>query len=157
MAAFAVASVAGVPFGLFLGNTFGWQAPFLLLGGLGAIIGTAAAVLMPSLTGHMGKAAEHSPAVELWTILTEPNHLRAFALMLALTFGSFTVVPFLAAAMVANAGIAETHLMWLYVLGGACASYRRPSWGGWPTGSASCRSSGSWPRSRRSPWRRSRI
>ena len=35
MMAFSLASVFGVPFGLFLSNQFNWHAPFLLLGGLG--------------------------------------------------------------------------------------------------------------------------
>jgi predicted MFS family arabinose efflux permease len=62
----------------------------------------------------------------MWEILSDPNHLRAYALMDSLVFGSFTVLPFLAAAMVSNAGIDEAHLMWLYVLGGACALVSSP-------------------------------
>lgn len=126
MASFALASIAGVPFGLFLGNKLGWQAPFLLLAGMGAVVGLAAMILMPSLRGHIGRKSEISPGAELRDILTEPNHLRAFALMDSLVFGSFTVLPFLAAAMVANAGIDEKQLMWLYVLGGACAFVSSP-------------------------------
>lgn len=131
MSAFALASVAGVPFGLVLGTRFGWQAPFFLLAGLGAAVGLASVVVLPSLRGHFTTLSERHPAEELWALIVEPNHLRAFALMVAMMFGSFMVIPFLGAAMVYNAGIAEGHLPWLYVLGGACALVSSPLVGRW--------------------------
>ena len=35
MSAFALASVVGVPVGIYLGNRFDWHAPFLVLAALG--------------------------------------------------------------------------------------------------------------------------
>ncbi len=131
MSAFGLASVAGVPFGLVLANLFGWQAPFLFLAGLGALVGLASLIVLPSLKGHFGKVSDRHPAAELWAIIVEPNHLRAFALMVSLMFGSFLVIPFLAIAMEFNAGIARTQIPWLYVLGGACALVSSPLIGRW--------------------------
>ena len=131
MSAFALASVAGVPFGLVLGNRYGWQAPFFFLAGLGALVGIASVIVLPPLRGHFTKASERHPAAELWSLIVEPNHLRAFALMVAMMLGTFMVIPFLGAAMVYNAGVSEADLPWLYVLGGACALVSSPLVGRW--------------------------
>jgi predicted MFS family arabinose efflux permease len=126
MSGFAMASVAGVPFGLFLGNRFGWNAPFYLLGGLGLPVWVTALFVMPALRGHLARARRESGGRELLIILTESNHLRAFALMASLMIGSFIVVPFLAPALIANSGVAEGDLFWIYVCGGACAFFSSP-------------------------------
>ncbi len=124
--AFAVASVFGVPFGLYLGTRYGWPAPFFLLGGIGVVVGLVAFVSMPSLKGHLEKTRDRDPLGELLGLLTHPNHLRAFALMVAIMFSSFAVVPYIAASMEANVGITKHDMMWLYVMGGACALVSSP-------------------------------
>ena len=73
MMAFALASVAGVPFGLFLGNQLGWPAPFFMLGGLGVFVWIVAFFTMPSLTAHMTKSRDRHPARELFALLTPPQ------------------------------------------------------------------------------------
>ena len=52
MSAFAIASVAGVPLGIVIGNHFGWQVPFLLLAGLSLpLLGLAAWAMPPIRAG----------------------------------------------------------------------------------------------------------
>ena len=126
MAAFSLASVAGVPFGLFLGSKYGWESPFYLLGGLGALVGIAAFLTMPSLRGHIEQARGRNPAREVFGLLTHPNHLRAFALTISMMFGSFAVIPFISMALVDNSGVREDQLLWLYTLGGACTLVSSP-------------------------------
>jgi MFS transporter, DHA1 family, inner membrane transport protein len=126
MSGFALASVAGVPFGLFLGSRYGWNSPFLLLGALGLPVWFAALKVMPRLRGHLDRAQGEAGARELKIIMSEPNHLRAFALMASLMIGTFTVVPFLAPALVANSGVGKGDLFWIYVCGGACAFFTSP-------------------------------
>src|SRR5262249_6261424 len=53
-----------------------------------------------------------------WEVATEPNHLRAFALMAALICSSFLVVPYLASSLVANVGLREADLKYIYLFGG---------------------------------------
>ncbi|WP_406700421.1 MFS transporter [Singulisphaera sp. Ch08] len=119
MSAFALASVVGVPFGLTLGTAYGWHVPFLLLAGAGSVILIVAVKAMPSLRGHLvsEKAAKH-PIEEVVATLTHPNHLRAFALIVTLMFGSFTVIPYISPYLVANVGVTEKQLPWVYVIGG---------------------------------------
>jgi DHA1 family inner membrane transport protein len=127
MSAFALASVAGVPFGLSLGTAYGWHVPFLLLAGVGTLVLILAVRAMPSLRGHLDpeKAAGH-PFEEMIATLTHPNHLRAFALIVTLMFGSFAVVPYISAYLVANVGVSEKDLPWVYVVGGGLTLVAAP-------------------------------
>jgi predicted MFS family arabinose efflux permease len=116
MSAFSVASIVGVPFGLQLEGWYGWHAPFQALGGLGVAVLLTALILLPPLRGHLGK--HPARAVSAWTILIHRNHLRAFTLMMALVFGSFTIFPFLATFLEFNVGLAHERLPLMYMCGG---------------------------------------
>jgi MFS transporter, DHA1 family, inner membrane transport protein len=62
---------------------------------------------------------------------THPNHLRAFALVVALMFGTFMVVPFISLYFVSNVGLREVDLFWIYVGGGVCSIVSSPLIGRW--------------------------
>src|SRR5690606_2725437 len=55
MAAFSVASVAGIPVGLFLAAKASWHAPFFLLGGLSLFVLLATWKFLPPLKGHLSR------------------------------------------------------------------------------------------------------
>lgn len=118
MSAFALASVAGVPAGLYLGTVWGWHVPFLALAALGLPLLIVAAATMPPLRDHVGKTHSH-PWTQFRETLTHPNHLRAYALIVTLMFGAFAVIPYLSAYYVANVGMTETQLPVVFVAGGA--------------------------------------
>ncbi len=125
MSAFAMASVAGVPFGLYLGTHWGWHAPFLALVALGCPVLIVAAVALPPLRGHLGGAAPH-PLRQLVQTFSHPNHLRAFALVVTLMFGGFAVIPYISPYLVANVGMPEVRLPLVYVAGGAVTLFSAP-------------------------------
>jgi predicted MFS family arabinose efflux permease len=119
MSAFAVASIAGIPAGLLLADRFGLNAPFLFLSALSFAIFLVAMWLLPSLRGHLTR--DTVPATtRLVELLREPNHQRAFAFMGALVLGTFMVVPYIGAYMVANAGRTVGDLPYVYLCGGLC-------------------------------------
>jgi predicted MFS family arabinose efflux permease len=126
MSAFSLASVVGVPFGLYLGTKHGWHAPFLLLAALGVPLLATAMVVLPPLRGHLGHAPRAHPLAEMWATYTHPNHLRAFALIVTLMFGAFAVIPFLSPYLVANVGVSEASLPWVYIAGGALTLVAAP-------------------------------
>jgi MFS transporter, DHA1 family, inner membrane transport protein len=126
MSAFSLASVVGVPFGLYLGTKYGWHAPFLLLAALGVPLLAMAMLMLPPLSGHLGHAPRAHPLAEMWATYTHPNHLRAFALIVTLMFGSFAVIPFLSPYLVANVGVAEASLPWVYIAGGGLTLVAAP-------------------------------
>jgi predicted MFS family arabinose efflux permease len=125
MTGFALASVAGVPLGLFIGTTYGWHIPFIALavGGLPALAMVPFA--LPRLDGHVGKS--HAPPLHsLIATFTEPNHLNAFSLIVTLMLASFIVSPFLSPYLVANVGMTEQQLPLVYIAGGALTLVAAP-------------------------------
>jgi MFS transporter, DHA1 family, inner membrane transport protein len=130
MSAFSLASVFGVPFGLYLGNRYDWHAPFLMLVALGLPVLLGGLWALPPLRDHLvkGRVATWDRLVETYT---HPNHLRAFALVVSLMFGTFMVVPFISPYFVSNVGVREVDLFWIYVGGGACSIVSSPLIGRW--------------------------
>lgn len=122
---FSVASVFGVPMGLFLANEFGWNAPFLVLGGLAAIVTFGASVMIPSMRGHI--TAAKRPLLEAYAhILRTPNQLWALMFLVCLILGQFSIIPFLSASFVTNAGLTEGELPLIYLFGGLCSMIASP-------------------------------
>jgi predicted MFS family arabinose efflux permease len=129
MSAFAVASVVGVPAGLFLGNTFDWHAPFLALAALAALVLPVASRALPDLRGHLAARPPGGTLAELRGTLTHPDHLRAFALVATLMLGGFLVIPYISPYLVANVGVREKDLPLLYVAGGVLTLFSAPTVG----------------------------
>jgi predicted MFS family arabinose efflux permease len=131
MSAFALASVVGVPFGLFLGTRLGWHAPFLFLVGLGLPILFVGARAMPPLRGHLDGAhgPPSRPLRQLAETFSDPNHLNAFALVVSMMLGGFAVIAYLSPYLVANVGVPEDRLFWVYVVGGALTLFSSPAIG----------------------------
>jgi predicted MFS family arabinose efflux permease len=120
---FAVASVLGVPVGLFLAGKFGWHAPFFMLGGCAAAnLAISAAALPPIRTA----IHDHAPWRQMHGILAHRVHLRAFAVGAVLVMAGGCLVPFIAPSMVVNVGLTEGQLAYAYAAGGICTIISMP-------------------------------
>ncbi len=126
MTAFAMASVLGVPVGLDLGTRFGWHAPFLILAVLGLPVLFIAARALPPLNDHLGHSPALHPMRSLIETFSEPNHLRAFSLIVTLMIGGFSVFPFISPYLNYNVGLSRLDLRWVYVGGGALTFVTTP-------------------------------
>lgn len=115
MSSFAVASIVGIPLGLLLAENFGTGAPFIALAIMSALVWCGTFYVMPSLRGHLANG--HPPAT-LWKLFVEPNHLLAYLFTTALVLGSFSVVPYIADSMVANAGQKIENMKYVYLVAG---------------------------------------
>ncbi len=127
MTAFSVASVVGVPFGLWLATEISWHAPFLVVAGLGLAVLFLLWRYVPRLDGHLveGEKRQHPFAV-LTNILQTPNQLRALLLTTVIMLGHFSIIPFIAPYLVANAGFGENHLYLIYLVGGLLTIFTAP-------------------------------
>jgi DHA1 family inner membrane transport protein len=125
MTGFALASIAGVPLGLFVGTNYGWHIPFyaLAIGGIPTL--ALARVALPPLNAHVGKSHSH-PLRSLVEIFSDTNHLNAFALIVMLMIGSFSVFPMLSPYLVGNVGLSEQQLPWVYIGGGTLTLITAP-------------------------------
>jgi DHA1 family inner membrane transport protein len=119
MSAFATASVVGVPTGIYLGGELGWHVPFLVLVGLGLPVLFIGLRVLPPLRDHLRNASHSHPWAQIVETFGHPNHLRAFALTVAVMLGSFSVIPSISLYLVSNVGVHETkELPWVFVTGG---------------------------------------
>ncbi|HAZ14654.1 MAG: hypothetical protein A2X86_06200 [Bdellovibrionales bacterium GWA2_49_15] len=119
MAAFSVAAVVGVPFGLFLANHFDWRAPFWFLGIISLPILIIIWAKIPSLRDHL-KDRDHGRTAyliyrEAWSNSEQRGALFFIAF---LVLGQFMVIPYISPSMVANVGFSERELVWIYLVGG---------------------------------------
>lgn len=126
MASFGVASVIGVPFGLFIASKSSWHAPFLMLGGLALIIVVLIVLFVPSMTKHFNANGHLKPAQVLKEIFGNRNSRMGLMFSSLLMLGHFTIIPFIAPYMVGNIGFSETQLAYIYLVGGTCTLFFSP-------------------------------
>jgi predicted MFS family arabinose efflux permease len=127
MAAFSVASVFGVPFGLFMANEFSWHAPFLFIGIVGAVVVGLITIALPSLNKHLQSKQDRLAPVEILSdIFKDRNQKQALLLMVFLMFGQFSIIPFISPYMVANVGFSEHDLTYIYLFGGLLTIFTSP-------------------------------
>jgi predicted MFS family arabinose efflux permease len=127
MLAFSAASVFGVPFGLFLANSFNWNAPFLFLALFSLFVGLLIERNIPPVRNHLQPAqAKPTPRQVIRAVSSDRNQLRALAMMACLMLGQFSVIPFLSPYMVANVGFTEQQLPYIYLFGGIATMVSMP-------------------------------
>ncbi|QCR24842.1 MFS transporter [Pontibacter sp. SGAir0037] len=118
MAAFSVASIAGIPIGLYLASELSWHMPFYLLAGLSFLILLAAIRFLPTMRGHLTNAVRTNPFRVLGEIAVSRNLQWAMGLTVTLTSAGFLIIPFISPYMVANIGFSERELSYIYMFGG---------------------------------------
>jgi predicted MFS family arabinose efflux permease len=141
MAAFAVASVLGVPAGLELAQRGGWRLPFFAVGALGLGAALVAATLLPPLRGHFtDRAGEHAggyrdapdaaaklpPKTTARALLGRGTVRLSFAMSAASMMGTFALVPNITPFLLQNRGTPRDQLGALYLFGGVCSFLALP-------------------------------
>ena len=118
MTSFSVSTVAGVPLGLFLAAHFSWHAPFFGIAALVGVLAAGAFITLPPLTDHLKTEFKPSAWRGIGQVLSDPNHLRAFAFSGLLMFAGFTVIPFITIYLQANVGWRTDQVPYVYLCGG---------------------------------------
>lgn len=109
---FSLASIAGVPAGLWLAQHGGWRAPFWIVGALALALAVAARLLLPRLRAHLD-TKEKAAALPL-----DERMVWAFVAFGAAILGNFLLISNLSAYLQFNLGFPREHLGWLYLGGG---------------------------------------
>jgi predicted MFS family arabinose efflux permease len=130
--AFSVASVVGVPFGLYLAAEITWHAPFVLVAIFGFIALPFIWLFIPSMTDHISQADQKpSPAIAYWHLSKDFNQQMGLILLSFLVIGHFMIIPYISPYLVANVGFQERDLTYVYLVGGAFTMFTAPILGKW--------------------------
>jgi predicted MFS family arabinose efflux permease len=130
MTSFSIATVAGVPAALLLGNLFGWRAAFVLVALLGVACAVAARRTLPQVA-HAGRDRSHAAWPDFLRTLTFPNHLRAFLFTFLMMLSGFTVIPYVSLYVTSNIGLPERDLPLVYLAGGVATFFTARWIGRW--------------------------
>ena len=125
MTSFSVAAALGVPFGLKIAQWWKWEAPFLVVAAVAAVVWAGLFRILPPVRGHLtGRKA--GSGKDFLGLLADGNAWAGLALMAAMVFGHFTLIPFLSPYLVGNIGLPETSLFLIYLTGGAVTIFTGP-------------------------------
>ncbi len=119
MGAFSVASVLGVPMGLELARQLGWQAPFIVVAGLGALITAATFVMLPPLTLHLEARAKEAHHVGFGELFGNRMVWWSYALTATVMMAGFVVIPSISPYLQFNLHYPRKYIGLLYMAGGA--------------------------------------
>ena len=127
MAAFSVASVFGVPFGLYVANHFNWHGPFVFVAGMGAFLVPLIIRYLPKMDAHLHTNNGKIHPVELVKGISKNNNqLLALSLSACLMMGHFMIIPFLNPFMEFNMGFSKSQTPMIYMVGGALTLVSSP-------------------------------
>ncbi|MGE3608762.1 MAG: MFS transporter [Bacteriovoracaceae bacterium] len=120
MSSFSISSVVGVPIGLYISNIFDWHAAFYFICAIGIIFWIMAFIVLPSVRVRTEPKSFKDNLLNFKNILKQKDYLKSFLLTSVLSFGVFSIVPFMSAFMVRNVGLTEAELPLIYLSGGIC-------------------------------------
>lgn len=124
VAAFPLASVLGVPLGLFLAADWGWHAPFFLLAGCSVFVLAVGYFALPAIRTAVH---DHQPIRQMREILSHGIHRRAFAVGAMLVVAGGVMIPFIAPSFIANVGLdPRLELPTTYMVGGVATALSTP-------------------------------
>lgn len=115
---FGASQVLGVPFSLYLADLWGWQAPFMLVAILGAIVAMLILGKLQPVTKHLAMQKDRNAVAHLLHTMEKRDYRMAFLATCLLSLGGFMMMPFGSAFAVNNLGIAESKIRFLFMVAG---------------------------------------
>lgn len=127
MSGFALASVAGVPLGIYLSEKYSWHAPFFLVAGIGLFVLLAVYFFVPNVTNHLKGPRNHSRFHLYTQVLKDRNLVWGLLFSICVVYSHFSIIPYISDYMVHNRGFTmKGDLIFMYIIGGVLSSLTAP-------------------------------
>jgi MFS transporter, DHA1 family, inner membrane transport protein len=128
MTGFALASVVGVPLGIFLSEKFSWQAPFFFICALGVPVMALVAFVIPPVNAHLQGGRRPGERFLIYrSLASDMNLVRALLLSFTVIVSHGAIIPFISDYLVNNLGfVMDKQVIFMYVLGGALSTVFSP-------------------------------
>ncbi len=129
-ASFSFASIAGIPFGLWLATHYHWQIPFIFFGIFSTVAFIAAWKMIPSINGHIKNDSVSNINLQVFSeVFKDINLTKSIAATFLMTLGHFMVVPFITPALIRNNGMTQEEVPMIYVISGIFSLISSPIFG----------------------------
>jgi predicted MFS family arabinose efflux permease len=115
---FGASQVLGVPIGLYLASFWGWEAPFLMVASLAAMIAILILIQLKPITAHLAIQKDKSALLHLWHTIKKRKHRIGFTSTALLSIGGFMMMPFGSAFAINNLKISNDQLVMLFTVSG---------------------------------------
>ena len=128
MTGFALASVLGVPGGLWLAAHYQWHTPFIVLAFLCTLVFLLAIFMVPKFSGHLENGVVKKTAIVIIKqVFSDSNKRWALLLSSLLIMSHFSIIPFLTDFFTYNIGINyKTDVPLIYIVGGLLTVFCSP-------------------------------
>lgn len=123
---FGSSQVLGIPVGLYIANRMGWEAPFLFIAGLAAIIMIIIIVYLKPVNQHIFQQKQTNAIVHLINTLKSKPYRRGFLTISFLTIGGFMMMPYSTIFAVNNLDVHADQLPFLFMVSGASSLLLMP-------------------------------
>lgn len=118
MSAFSVASVLGVPLGLWIAETFSWRETFIFIVIISIITLVISIFTFPKIITHIEKTNAKENMLRLFRLLLKKKYLKSYGAIFLNVIAIFSLIPYLSPYAVKNIGIHETELKYMYFVAG---------------------------------------
>ncbi len=117
MGSFSIASVFGVPMGLWLAEMMSWRAPFFAVALLGLCVCAAAIFYLPPMAGHLA----HRKPGNVTALIKQPLVQLSYVMTAVVMMAGFLIIPNIAAYLQLNLGFPRSALKYAYGVGGVAS------------------------------------
>jgi Arabinose efflux permease len=116
--AIGASQVLGIPAGLYLGNTFGWQSAFIAIGILAVLTVILIIFKLKPIDEHLGSHHHDSVLGHLGQIFKNKQYLKAFITTILLSLGVYLMLPFSSVFAINNLHVSSEQLPLLFMFSG---------------------------------------
>lgn len=118
MSAFSVASVLGVPLGLWIAEHYSWRETFIFIVLISIVSLFCSMIVFPKLNEHIDKTSPKDILKRLFKIITKWSYFKSYGVIFTNAFAIFSIIPYLSPYAVKNIGIQENELKYMYLVAG---------------------------------------
>lgn len=115
---FGASQILGIPIGLYIANNWGWQAPFLMIAGVAAVVGFLIMTRLQPINKHLALQKGRSAFMHLWHTIAKRDYRIGFLATAMLSLGGFMMMPWGSAFAVNNLQVTPHQLPLLFMVAG---------------------------------------
>ena len=127
MSGFALASVLGVPLGIFLCEYYSWHTPFIFIALFGLIVLVTIFFVLPNVNAHLHLNKGEKSFQLYRSVFSSSNMRTALLLSMCVVFAHFSIIPYISDYFVNNLKYSmRDEIVYMYVIGGLLSTIFSP-------------------------------